>query len=94
MSPQRRELLERKEFIMRKSIGALKWAALFLGGAGLCLGTSLALNPASNDGNEAQKAPLQLREDDGPLVRDIKDGTSFAPIVQKVLRAWLKFLLR
>ena len=61
---------------MRKSITRLKLAALFLGGAGLCLGTSFALKPASNNGNETQTAPLQLREDDSPLVRDVKDGIS------------------
>ena len=78
---------------MRKSISGLKLAALFLGGAGLCLETSFALNPASNDGKEAQNAPLQLREDDSPLVRDVKDGTSFAPIVQKVAPSVVKIFV-
>ena len=47
-------------------------------------GDGLALSPTSNNGGETGKAPLQIREDDSQLVRDVKDGTSFAPIVQKV----------
>src|SRR5580704_15361001 len=73
-----------KECIVMKSISRLRLSALLLGGVGLCAGTGLALSPAVNSGNETQKAPLQIREDDNPLVRDVKDGTSFAPIVQKV----------
>ncbi len=60
-----------------------------LGGVGLCAGTSLALIPVSN-GSETGKAPLQIREDDKPLVRDVKDGTSFAPIVQRVAPSVVK----
>jgi serine protease Do len=78
---------------MSKSITRLKLAAVVLGGAGLCLGTSLAINPASNNGNETQKAPLQLREDNTPLARDVKDGTSFAPIVQKVAPSVVKIFV-
>jgi serine protease Do len=73
-----------------KSISRLRLSALLLGGVGLCAGTGLALSPAVNSGNETQKAPLQIREDDNPLVRDVKDGTSFAPIVQKVAPSVVK----
>jgi serine protease Do len=61
-----------------------------LGGVGICAGTGFALNPAVNNGSETQKTPLQIREDDNPLVRDVKDGTSFAPIVRKVAPSVVK----
>jgi serine protease Do len=64
--------------------------ALLLGGAGICVGTGLALNPAANDQSETNKAPLQIREDNSPLVRNVKDGTSFAAIVQKVAPSVVK----
>ena len=75
---------------MQKSMNRLRWGALLLGGAGLCAGTGWALTPASNSGGETGKAPLQVREDDNPLVRDVKVGTSFAPIVQKVAPSVVK----
>ena len=75
---------------MRKTLNRLRLGALLLGGAGLCAGTGFALSPAANNGSEAQKAPLQIREDNSPLVRDVKDGTSFAPIVQKVAPSVVK----
>ena len=61
---------------MRKSISILGVGALLLGGAGLCLGTASGLSPSSTNVNEAQSAPLQIREDNSPLVRDAKDGTT------------------
>ena len=73
-----------------KSISRFRLGVLLLGGVGLCAGTGLALSPAINSGNETQKAPLQIREDNSPLVRDVKDGTSFAPIVQKVAPSVVK----
>ena len=75
---------------MNRSINRLRLGALLLGGVGLCAGTSLALSSASNSGGETGKATLQIREDDKPLVRDVKDGTSFAPIVQKVAPSVVK----
>ena len=75
---------------MKRTIDRLGSGALLLGGLGLCAGTGLALSPASNNGGEAGKAPLQVREDDNPLVRDVKAGTSFAPIVQKVAPSVVK----
>jgi serine protease Do len=76
--------------MVKKSISRLRLGALLLGGVGLCAGTGLALSPAVNSSDETQKAPLQVREDNRPLVRDAKDGTSFAPIVQKVAPSVVK----
>jgi serine protease Do len=73
-----------------KSISKFRLGALLLGGVGICAGTGFALNPAVNNGSETQKTPLQIREDDNPLVRDVKDGTSFAPIVRKVAPSVVK----
>jgi S1-C subfamily serine protease len=75
---------------VKRSINRLRLGALLLGGVGLCAGTGLALSPASNNGGETGRAPLQIREDDKPLVRDVKDGTSFASIVQKVAPSVVK----
>jgi serine protease Do len=44
-------------------------------------------------GEDAQNASLQIREDDTPLVRDVKNGTSFAPIVQKVAPSVVKIFV-
>ena len=75
---------------MNRAISRLKLGALLLGGLGVCAGTGLALSPASNNGSETGRAPLQIREDNSPLVGDVKDGTSFAPIVQKVAPSVVK----
>ena len=75
---------------MKKSYSRLRLGVLLLGSLGLCAGTGLALSPASNNGGETGKAPLQIREDDKPLVRDVKEGISFAPIVQKVAPSVVK----
>ncbi|MBV9298283.1 MAG: DegQ family serine endoprotease [Verrucomicrobia bacterium] len=75
---------------MRKSFNQLRLGALVLGSAGLCLATGSALSAVSNQGGETNKEPLQIREDDTPLVRDVKEGTSFASIVQKVAPSVVK----
>ena len=75
---------------MKRSINRLRLGTLLLGGMGLSAVTGLALGPSSNNGDETRKAPLQIREDDKPLVRDVKDGTSFAAIVQKVAPSVVK----
>jgi serine protease Do len=69
---------------------SLRLGTLLLGGMGLSAVTGLALSPASNNGDETGKAPLQIHEDDKPLVRDVKDGTSFASIVLKVAPSVVK----
>jgi serine protease Do len=73
----------------RKSTNPLKLSVLLLGGAALSLGTGLALSTASN-GNETQNAPLHVQVDNGPLARDVKEGSSFAPIVKKVAPSVVK----
>src|SRR5208282_3495768 len=67
----------------RKSLNALRLGVLLLGGAALSLGTGFASSTASN-GNETQNAPLHVQVDDSSLAREVKDGSSFAPIVKKV----------
>ena len=67
----------------RKSLNPLRLSVLLLGGAALSLGTGLALSTASN-GNDTQNAPLHVQVDNSPLARDVKEGSSFAPIVKKV----------
>jgi serine protease Do len=73
----------------RKSLNPLRLSVLLLGGAALSLGTGLALSTASN-GNETQNAPLHVQVDNSPLARDVKDGSSFAPIVKKVAPSVVK----
>jgi len=73
----------------RKSLNPLRLSVLLLGGAALSLGTGLALSTASN-GNETQNAPLHVQVDNSPLARDVKEGSSFAPIVKKVAPSVLK----
>jgi serine protease Do len=73
----------------RKSLNPLRLSVLLLGGAALSLGTGLALSTASN-GNETQNAPLHVQVDNSPLAREVKDGSSFAPIVKKVAPSVVK----
>jgi serine protease Do len=76
----------------RKSLNPLKLSAALLGGAALFLGTGLALDAASN-GNGTGNAPLHVQVDNSPLVRDVKEGTSFAPIVKKVAPSVVKIFV-
>jgi serine protease Do len=73
----------------RKSLNPLRLSVLLLGGAALSLGTGLALSTASN-GNEKQNAPLHVQVDNSPLAREVKDGSSFAPIVKQVAPSVVK----
>jgi serine protease Do len=73
----------------RKSLNPLRLSVLLLGGAALSLGTGLTLSTASN-GNETQNAPLHVQVDNSPLAREVKDGSSFAPIVKKVAPSVVK----
>src|SRR5580692_2812682 len=73
----------------RKSLNPLRLGVFLLGGAALTLGTGLALSTASN-GNDTQNAPLHVQVDNSPLVREVKDGNSFAPIVKKVAPSVVK----
>lgn len=74
---------------MRRSFSRL-FSPLLLGGAIFSLGTVLASGSAPGSGKDVQNAPMQIREDDTPLIRGVKDGTSFAPIVQKVAPSVVK----
>jgi serine protease Do len=78
-----------KEFMTRKSLNSLRLGVLLLGGAALSLGTGLALSTASNV-NEAQNTPLHVQVDNSSLAREVKDGSSFAPIVKKVAPSVVK----
>src|SRR6201987_2306359 len=60
-----------------------------LAGAALTLGTALALN-SDELKKETQNPPLIVQTDDGPITRDVKSGTSFAPIVKKVAPSVVK----
>jgi serine protease Do len=73
----------------RKSLNPLRLSVLLLGGAALSLGTGLALSTASN-GDEKQNTPLHVQVDNSPLARDVKEGSSFAPIVKKVAPSVVK----
>jgi serine protease Do len=73
----------------RKSLNPLTLGVLLLGGAALSLGTGLALS-TSADGNDAQNAPLHVQVDNNPLAREVKDGSSFAPVVKKVAPSVVK----
>src|SRR5271165_6649499 len=73
----------------RKSLNSLRLGVLLLGGAALSLGTGLALSTASNV-NETQNTPLHVQVDNSPLAREVKDGSSFAPIVKKVAPSVVK----
>jgi serine protease Do len=79
-----------KESVMTKYFSYLIFSPLLLAGVMLSLGRVLASDPAPGSGKDVQNAPLQIREDDTPLVRDVKNGTSFAPIVQKVAPSVVK----
>jgi serine protease Do len=76
----------------RKSLNPLRLSVLLLGGAALSLGTGLALSTASN-GNGTQNAPLHVQVDNSPLARDVKEGSSFAPIVKKVAPSVVKIFV-
>ena len=54
-------------------------------GAALTIGTGLALSS-----NQTQSPPLAVQTDDTPITRDLKSGTSFAPIVKRVAPSVVK----
>jgi serine protease Do len=78
-----------KEFMTRKSLNPLTLSVTLLGGAALSLATAFALNTGEK-ANETQSAPLHVQVDNSPLVRDVKEGNSFAPIVKKVAPSVVK----
>jgi serine protease Do len=76
----------------RKSLTPLAISILLLGGSALSLATGFALNSGAKD-NGTPNAPLQVQVDNSPLTRDVKEGSSFAPIVKKVAPSVVKILV-
>ncbi|HEV3209901.1 MAG TPA: DegQ family serine endoprotease [Chthoniobacterales bacterium] len=71
---------------------SLKWYAsslLMVAGAALTIGTGLALN-SEEQKQKTQSPPLVVQTDNAPITRDLKSGTSFAPIVKKVAPSVVK----
>jgi serine protease Do len=78
-----------KTFMTRKSLKQYASSFCLLAGAALTLGTAFALN-SDELKKETQNPPLIVQTDDGPITRDVKSGTSFAPIVKKVAPSVVK----
>jgi serine protease Do len=76
----------------RKSLKPLVLSMLLLGGSALSLATGFALN-SGEDANGTKNAPLNVQVDNSPLTRDVKEGTSFAPIVKKVAPSVVKIFV-
>ena len=75
-----------------KTLKPLAMSILLLGGSALALATGFALNSGTK-GNETANPPLQVQVDNSPLTRDVKEGSSFAPIVKKVAPSVVKILV-
>jgi serine protease Do len=73
----------------KKSVKPLVLSILLAGGTALSVATGFALSGGENNQN-TQNAPLNVQVDNTPLVRDVKEGTSFAPIVKKVAPSVVK----
>jgi len=73
----------------RKSLKRYALRFCLLAGAALTLGTALALN-SDELKKETQNPPLTVQTDDGPITRDVKSGSSFAPIIKKVAPSVVK----
>jgi len=76
----------------RKSLKPLALSVLLLGGAALSLATGFALNSGEKS-NGTQNAPLNVQVDNNPLTRDVKEASSFAPIVKKVAPSVVKIFV-
>jgi serine protease Do len=79
----------------RKSLRPLALSVLLLGGTALSLATGFALNSAEtgNGTPSSPNAPLHVQVDNNPLARDVKEGSSFAPIVKKVAPSVVKIFV-
>src|SRR6516162_11700479 len=73
----------------RKSLKRYAYRLLMLAGAALTIGTGLALSSGEQK-QRTQSPPLAVQSDDAPIARDLKSGTSFAPIVKKVAPSVVK----
>jgi serine protease Do len=76
----------------RKSLKPLALSVLLLGGTAFSLATGFALNNGEKS-NGTQNAPLNVQVDNNPLTRDVKEGSSFAPIVKKVAPSVVKIFV-
>ena len=73
----------------RKSLKRYASGLLMVGSAALTIGTGLALS-SNQQKQETQSPPLAVQTDDTPITRDLKSGTSFAPIVKRVAPSVVK----
>jgi serine protease Do len=78
-----------QKFMTRTSLKRYASSLLILAGAALTIGTGLALN-SEEQKQKTQSPPLVVQTDDAPITRDLKSGTSFAPIVKKVAPSVVK----
>jgi serine protease Do len=76
--------------MIRRSLKPMALGVLLLAGSVLSVATGFALNGGEN-GNG--KPPLDVKVDNTPLVRDVKEGNSFAPIVKKVAPSVVKIFV-
>jgi serine protease Do len=73
----------------RTSLKRYASSLLMVAGAALTIGTGLALS-SEGQKQETQNPPLMVQTDNAPITRDLKSGTSFAPIVKKVAPSVVK----
>src|ERR1700737_482362 len=78
-----------KIFMTRTSLKRYASSVLLLAGAALTIGTGLALS-SEDQQKGTENPPLAVQTDDTPIARDLKSGTSFAPIVKKVAPSVVK----
>jgi serine protease Do len=79
--------------MMRKSLKPLVLSVLLAGGTALSVATGLALSGSENNSQATQNPPLNVQVDSNPITRDVKEGTSFAPIVKKVAPSVVKIFV-
>jgi serine protease Do len=77
----------------RKSLKPLVLSVLLAGGTALSVVTGLALSGSENNSQATQNPPLNVQVDSNPITRDVKEGTSFAPIVKKVAPSVVKIFV-
>jgi serine protease Do len=76
----------------RKSLKPFVLSILLAGGTALTVATGFALNGNENS-QSTQNPPLNVQVDNTPMARDVKEGTSFAPIVKKVAPSVVKIFV-
>src|SRR6516164_10806773 len=73
----------------RKSLKRYAYKLLMLAGVAFTVGTGLALN-SDGQKQQTQNPQLVVQTDDASITRDLKSGTSFAPIVKRVAPSVVK----